>query len=178
MQRHGFEPRKALRSGLAHGHGPAAESVCQSIGDHAPQAALIDVMHSGEHDERRTRHPKQPSENVGVKAVAVYQVGAKLAQKCTPANESPEHARGRLAYIEMKGGNRGGPFFMQPRHQHYESDRVAAPGHPFRDSERLLFRPTHAERREQVDDAHGTRTLLDAYLCLNRLSLLEYCPDR
>ena len=56
---------------------------------------------------------------------------------------------------------------MQARHQHYESDRVAALGHSLCDSQRLLFCPAYAERREQVDDAHGTRALLDAYLYLN-----------
>jgi hypothetical protein len=120
--------------------------------------------------------PKQARKNVGVKAVAVDQIGPELAKKCAPALETGLSTPRRFAQIEVKRGNRGGPLCCKARHQHQQCDGVAARGHAIRYSQRLLFCPAHAERREQVDDTHGTRALLRAYLCL-KIDLIDDSAD-
>ncbi len=54
-------------------------------------SAFIHVVHCGEHDERARGQPKQTGKDVGMKAVAVDQVGLKLADERAPSFETNEH---------------------------------------------------------------------------------------
>ncbi len=160
--RHGPEAGKTIGRGLAHGDRATAQEIREPIGEHPIPSPLVHVVHGGEDDKFRTRQTKEPGKDVGVKAMTVDQIRLKLAQECAPSLETLERAPRRFAHVEVNGGDRGGPLCRQARHQHQQCDGVTARGHSIRDGQRLLFCPAHAKRREQVDDTHGTRALLES----------------
>jgi hypothetical protein len=90
--------------------------------------------------------------------MSVDNVGSKGGDEAAGLGKAREETCRRTAHVEVNGFEAGGPLLGNGRPKDQKSGLMAAICHAFAESQRELFRSSHAERSKHIDDAHGALT--------------------
>jgi len=157
--RDSLQAQIAARSFFAYQGSAAAQPIGQPVGRHAQPAAFINVMNGGENGRCRNEDLEKPGHDVGVKAVAMHQVGVELQQKPPPLHQAGQQAGRIPLHLQAADIKAGRPLLCQFWPEDQQGNGMTASGHTPRQCQHLPFRSAHAQRIEHIDNPHFAQTL-------------------